>query len=59
MDQSGIQFQYFQALKSSRGYNIFPNRLDLDQAVIYLERVPDTVQTDHIDWGFRAGEPDS
>jgi hypothetical protein len=38
------------------GYNIFPNRVDLDQAVLYIERVPDTVQTDHIDWGFRAGE---
>jgi Putative beta-barrel porin-2, OmpL-like. bbp2 len=38
------------------GYNIFPNRIDLDQAVVYVERVPDTVQTDHIDWGFRAGE---
>jgi hypothetical protein len=37
------------------GYNIFPNRIDLDQAVVYVERVPDTVQTNHIDWGFRAG----
>ena len=37
------------------GYNIFPNRVDLDQAVIYVERVPDTVQTDHIDRGFRLG----
>jgi hypothetical protein len=37
------------------GYNIFPNRLDLDQAVLYVERTPDTVQTDHVDWGFRAG----
>jgi hypothetical protein len=31
------------------GYDIFPNRVDLDQAVIYVERVPDTVQTDHVD----------
>src|SRR6202000_469762 len=31
-----------------------PNRIQLDQAVIYAERVPDTVQTDHIDWGFRV-----
>jgi hypothetical protein len=37
------------------GYNIFPNRIDLDQAVLYVERVPNTVQTDHVDWGFRAG----
>jgi hypothetical protein len=30
-----------------------PNRDQLDQAVIGVERLPDTVQTDHIDWGFR------
>ncbi len=31
-----------------------PNTLTLDQAVIYVERVPDTVQKDHVDWGFRV-----
>jgi len=30
-----------------------PNIVSLDQAVIYVERIPDTVQMDHIDWGFR------
>jgi hypothetical protein len=30
-----------------------PNSGQLDQAVLYIERVPDTVQKDHIDWGFR------
>jgi hypothetical protein len=35
-------------------YWIVPNRYELDQLVFKLERVPDTVQTDHIDWGFRA-----
>jgi hypothetical protein len=34
-------------------YWIVPNRYELDQLVFKLERVPDTVQTDHIDWGFR------
>jgi hypothetical protein len=34
-------------------YAYTPNTAELDQAVIYLERVPDTVQTDHWDWGFR------
>jgi hypothetical protein len=34
------------------GYNIFANRVELDQAVLYVERLPDTVQTDHVDWGF-------
>jgi hypothetical protein len=33
-------------------YDIFPNRVEFDQAVLYVERIPDTVQTDHFDWGF-------
>ena len=35
-------------------YTYTPNKLELDQVVAYVERVPDTVQTDHVDWGFRA-----
>lgn len=34
------------------GYNIFSNTIVLDQAVLYIERLTDTVQTDHVDWGF-------
>jgi hypothetical protein len=34
-------------------YMYTPNTVQLDQAVIYFERVPDTVQKDHVDWGFR------
>jgi hypothetical protein len=36
------------------GYDYNPNRIQMDQTVLYVERVPDTVQTDHIDWGFRV-----
>jgi hypothetical protein len=34
-------------------YNYNPNTVQLDQAVVYIERLPDTVQRDHVDWGFR------
>jgi hypothetical protein len=34
-------------------YDIRPNRMELNQVVLYIERVPDENQTDHIDWGFR------
>ena len=34
-------------------YDYTPNTIQLDQAVIYIERLADTVQLDHIDWGFR------
>jgi hypothetical protein len=35
-------------------YWIVPNTPELDQAVLRAERQVDSVQTDHIDWGFRA-----
>jgi len=34
-------------------YMYTPNKLEFDQGVLYVERLPDTVQTDHVDWGFR------
>jgi len=34
-------------------YDYTPNSVQLDQAVVYIERLADTVQQDHIDWGFR------
>ncbi len=34
-------------------YDYTPNSFQLDQAVVYIERVADTVQNDHFDWGFR------
>lgn len=36
------------------GYDYTPNTDQLDQAVLYIERLPDTVQNDHFDWGFRV-----
>jgi hypothetical protein len=35
-------------------YSYRPNKLALDQIVLYIERTPDTVQKDHFDWGFRV-----
>ena len=35
-------------------YDLRPNRFEQDQFVLYLERLPDEAQTDHIDWGFRG-----
>jgi len=33
-------------------YDIFPNKIELNQAVVYLERLPDTVQNTHFDYGY-------
>jgi hypothetical protein len=35
-------------------YAFDPNTIVLEQAVLYVERTPDTVQDDHVDWGFRV-----
>lgn len=38
---------------SPAAYYLLPNTWILDQVTLYIERKPDTVQTDHFDWGFR------
>jgi Putative beta-barrel porin-2, OmpL-like. bbp2 len=37
-------------------YFVNPNRFTSDQQVLYVERLPNTVQTDHVDWGFRIAQ---
>jgi hypothetical protein len=66
MQESGIQMygwvDYGGNISTSKnkygnapaGYDYNPNSISLDQAVLYIERTPDTVQTDHVDWGFRV-----
>ena len=32
--------------------DIYSNRVELGQAVVYVERLPNSVQQEHVDWGF-------
>src|SRR6202041_3184098 len=32
--------------------DVYSNRFELNQLVLYAERVPDSVQRDHVDWGY-------
>ncbi|MGO9337570.1 MAG: hypothetical protein ACLPY1_08700 [Terracidiphilus sp.] len=41
------------AANSPSAYDVYPNTIVLDQLALYTERLADTVQTDHFDWGFR------
>jgi hypothetical protein len=41
---------------SPAAYYYNPNRIVPDQQVLYIERLPDTVQTSHFDWGFRIAQ---
>jgi Putative beta-barrel porin-2, OmpL-like. bbp2 len=51
---AGVDFSTSNKSNIPESYAIVPNKLELDQAVIRIERVPDTVQRDHVDWGFRV-----
>jgi hypothetical protein len=35
-------------------YDIFPNKIELNQAVVYIERLPNTVQNTHFDYGYHV-----
>lgn len=35
-------------------YSFEPNTVQIDQVTLYLERTPDEIQRDHLDWGFRV-----
>jgi Putative beta-barrel porin-2, OmpL-like. bbp2 len=32
--------------------DMYPNRFELNQMVLYVERLPDSVQREHVDWGY-------
>ncbi|MDN3547696.1 outer membrane beta-barrel protein [Mucilaginibacter aquaedulcis] len=49
----GVNFSTSKNSNIPMSYAIVPNKLELDQAVLRIERQPNTVQTDHLDWGFR------
>ena len=34
-------------------YDEYSNTVQLDQAALYFDRIPNTTQTDHFDWGYR------
>ncbi len=52
--EPGLNFSTSSTSNAPAGYDLYPNRLELDQAVAYVERLPDTVQTRHFDYGYHA-----
>ena len=50
--EPGFNFSTSKEIVYPMSYNIYANRLALDQVVVYVERLPDTVQADHIDFGY-------
>src|SRR5580658_10022276 len=50
---SGVELSTSKYSNYPLTYDDVPNRVQMDQAVQRFELQPDTVQTDHDDWGFR------
>ncbi len=50
---AGFDFSTSNESNIPESYAIVPNKIELDQSVVRFERLPDTVQKDHVDWGFR------
>jgi hypothetical protein len=50
--EPGFNFSTSKKIVFPMSYLIYANHIALDQAVLRIERVPDTVQTDRVDWGF-------
>jgi hypothetical protein len=48
----GINFSTSGHSNFPSSYDVFPNKVELHQAVVYVERLPDTVQTKHFDFGY-------
>lgn len=44
------------AANAPAAYYYNPNRITPDQEVLYIERLPDTAQTEHFDYGFRIAQ---
>lgn len=49
----GISFSSSKYSNYPQSYTVVPDEPEIDQFVLRLEKLPDTVQTDHVDWGFR------
>ena len=41
------------AANAPAAYDVYSNQVQLDQAVLYFERLENTAQDTHVDWGYR------
>src|ERR1700733_7763501 len=46
-----LNFSTFSNRNDPEANDVYSNRFELNQLVLYAERLPDSVQRDHVDWG--------
>ncbi len=47
-----INFSTSSASNAPEANDVYSNRFEMNQLVLYVERLPDSVQRNHIDWGY-------
>ena len=47
-----LNFSTSSQSNSPEANDLYSNRLEINQIVLYAERLPDSVQQDHFDWGY-------
>jgi hypothetical protein len=52
MDRSHAELQHVDHSNAPEANDVYSNRLEMNQIVLYAERLPDSVQRDHVDWGY-------
>ena len=52
MDRAERELQHLGKSNLPEADDVFPKRFELDQAVLYVERLPNSVQRDHVDVGY-------
>jgi hypothetical protein len=50
----GVDYSTSRHSNTPLSYFTVPNHIELDQLIFRFERIPDTVQNEHMDWGFRS-----
>ncbi len=50
----GVDYSTSRRANTPLSYFAVPNHIEMDQLVYRAERIPDTVQNEHMDWGFRT-----
>jgi hypothetical protein len=50
--EPSVNFSTSDSTNAPEANDVYSNRFELSQSVLYIERLPDTVQQNHFDWGF-------
>lgn len=50
--EPSLNFSTSTTTNAPEANDVYSNRFELSQSVLYIERLPDSVQRAHVDWGF-------